>query len=292
MLELNNVMASVYDGIRMKADKYGFAPVFPEGVKANEVPLKTRDNGSAFIDFTGDKGAVRILYSDNKIFMLIGENDVSDTDDKNLKKISTNLMILAEYGQRDVNSCVRELCETFDESFGVKNLVKINNKTPVTVSRADAKNGIKNYDTITLASRIADVYPELKTAYRDNINTYGEFLAEDFFVNHANKYIIDTIKSNEPKAMKRLFNQLNDIFDNGLNETQNIIAVTILGSINNNPAMIKNIIPYLGDAMLEPVIEVNKILGKSKSARMRLENPPKYKPKKKKNPMASMLGQQ
>ena len=42
--------------------------------------------------------------------------------------------------------------------------------------------------------------------------------------------------------------------------------------------------PYLTDTMLEPVISVSERLKKSKSARLRLENPPKYKPKKKKSP--------
>ena len=40
--------------------------------------------------------------------------------------------------------------------------------------------------------------------------------------------------------------------------------------------------PYLTDTMLEPVLSVNERLSKSKSARMRLANPPAYKPKKQK----------
>lgn len=291
MLELNDVMSSVYAGVRSCMEKYGFLPVFPEGVKANEVPLNSRENGAVFIDFAGEKGKLRLLYSENKLFLLLGEKDASDQDDRNFKKLSTNLMILEEYGKKDVVYAANELCDTLTDNFGVKNLAMRNNKMPTVVSKADARNGTKSYDSITLASRIIVVYPELKQEYKNNIEAYNDFLPEDFFVNHANKYILDTIKENNPKMMKKLFNQFTDIFDNGSNDTQNLIAVTILGSIHNDPVMMKNMMPYLSDAMLEPVIEVNKILGKSKNARMRLENPPKYKPKKKKSTTASRLGQ-
>lgn len=292
MLERNDVMNTLYKGIAEMTDKFGFAPVFPEGVKKNELPLKARGENACFIDYVGKSGKLRLLYSDGKIFLLLGEPDAPDEDDKAFKKLATTLMILDEYDERDVRSALNELCDTLDEQFGVKELAKKNNKMPATVSKSAAKSGALSYDPLTLGSRIVGVYPELKAAYKENIDTYGEFLPEDFFVNHANERILETIRANEPKQMKKLFNQLCDIYDNGTNETQNLIAVTILGSIHNNAVLMKNIMPYLSDSMLDPVIEVNKILGKSKSARNRLAHPPKYKPKKKKNFAASALGQQ
>ena len=46
--------------------------------------------------------------------------------------------------------------------------------------------------------------------------------------------------------------------------------------------LLANCVDYMSADMISPVVQVNKYLAKSKSARMRLENPPKYKPKKKK----------
>ena len=50
--------------------------------------------------------------------------------------------------------------------------------------------------------------------------------------------------------------------------------------------------PYLTDTMLEPVLAANERLAKSSSARLRLQNPPKYKPKKQKRPglLQSLMG--
>ena len=291
MLVINEVMATLYKGLADSMEKYGFAPVFPDDVKKSELPLRERQGGSCFIDYRGKAGKLRLLFSENKIFLLLGEQDASDEDDKAFKKISTMLMVLEEYTERDVKSAVNELCDTLEDNFGVKELAKKTNKMPATVSKSAAKSGALSYDPITLASRIVGVYPELKGAYKDNMDLYGEFLPEDFFVSHANALILDTIRKNDPKAMKKLFNQLCDIYDNGTNETQNLIVVTILGSAQNDAVLMKNMLEYVSDSMLEPVIEVNKILGKSKSARMRLENPPKYKPKKKKGFAAAALGQ-
>ena len=93
--------------------------------------------------------------------------------------------------------------------------------------------------------------------------------------------------------MKRLFNIFAEIYEDGTNEVQSLIAVTALGFIENDPVIVQQIMPYLTDSMLEPVLAVSKRLKKSKSAKMRLQNPPKYKPpkqKKRKGLMESLMG--
>lgn len=279
------LMQALYAGLDEKLSSFGFLPVFPEGIKANELPLTERANNAALIDYEGEKGKLRLLFSENKIYLLAATADASTEDDKDYSKIATNLFVIDEYDMRDVRSVVNDLCETLEENFGVKNVFEKKNgqKKPAVVTRNQAKSGAMSYDSNTLAVKLLGIYPELKDAYNKNVESYGDFLCEDFFVNYGNKAVLDTIRQNNPAAMKRLFNVLCEIYDNGTNEVQNLIAVTILGSVKNDPEMIKAMLPYLSDAMLEPVIEVNKILAKSKSANMRLENPPKYKPKKKKS---------
>ena len=165
-------------------------------------------------------------------------------------------------------------------------------KAPATVSKAAAKSGAMAYDPITLATKFAGMFPLLKDEIKNNINTYGEFLCEDFFVNHANKYIMDAIRSNNPQQMKKVFNILGEVYEDGTNEVQSLIAVTILGEIKNDPVIIQRIIPYLTDTMLEPVLAANERLAKSKSSQLRLQNPPKYKPKKQKKPgfLSQLMG--
>ena len=191
--------------------------------------------------------------------------DVETADDKDIKFISD------------------EYAELIEESFGKNGTAdKKKVKLPTPVSKAAAKSGEACYDANTFANRLSVIYPELRDEYRKNIETYGEFLPEDFFKNHAAPVVIKVIKENDPQKMRKLFNLLNEIYDDGTNEIQSIIAVTVLGELNNDQDLLANCVDYMSADMISPVVQVNKYLAKSKSARMRLENPPKYKPKKKK----------
>ena len=67
-------------------------------------------------------------------------------------------------------------------------------KLPTPVSKAAAKSGEACYDANTFANRLSVIYPELRDEYRKNIETYGEFLPEDFFKNHAAPVVIKVIK--------------------------------------------------------------------------------------------------
>ncbi len=149
------------------------------------------------------------------------------------------------------------------------------------------------YDANTLGDRFTKIYPQLREEYKRNIETYDEFLAEDFFVNFGNALVVETIRSNDKIQIRKLFNLLNDIYEDGTNDTQSLVAVTIIGvSIAQNPELLSNCEEYFSDTMREPVTEIIKYLTGNKSAMMRLENPPLYKPQKqkKKGMMSSMLG--
>jgi len=284
MIEISTTFNMIYKSIEPDMQKLGFTPAVPESAQRGDTPVFTRGE-SSYLEYRGSKGAVRILFNDNKIRFLTGAADASSEDDSDYTPVCSYLFIPDEYEVRDVKSLINELSENISETFGKKAMSKkqaSDIKAQATVSKSQVKSGALLYDSATLAVRLAAIYPELKDIYKENIAEYGEFLCEDFFMNHAAPLVIDTIKSNDAQKMKRLFSILNEIYDDGSNEVQDVITVTVLGQLNNDTELMKRILPYLGENMLEPVMLVNKYLSRSKSARMRLKNPPKYKPKKKK----------
>ena len=285
MLEINNVFTQIYAGVSESLAAYGFAPEFPEGVKKSEAPIWSRGQDEILLNFAGEKGKLRVLYTGGKIFLLSAEAEAIDDDDSDFSRIATYLLDLEEYGDKDVKFIITEFCETINENFGKKqlNMKRNGGKGPVPVSRSAAKSGALSYDSNTLANRLATNYPELKDAYKENIDNFGEFLPEDFFTNHGNAVIHQIIKENNSQKVKKLFTLLNEIYSDGTNEVQSLIIVTILGSVKNDPDMMKIILDNISDIMMEPVIYVNEILAKSKGANMRLDNPPQYKPKAKKS---------
>ncbi|MCR5041241.1 MAG: hypothetical protein K6C36_03950 [Clostridia bacterium] len=294
MIELSEVMSLLYKNIREPLAAYGFQPVFVPDAPRGSVPAFDRGENSKYLDFVSeDKGRVRLVYNNNRMLLLTGEKDISTADDRDFTLSATYLCELEEYEQRDIMSISNEIVEHFNELYDPARYAP--KKAAVsTVSKTAAKSGALLYDPITLAVKLGGMYPTFKDKINENNAMYGEFLFEEFFENYGNAFILDTIRENDPKKMKKLFGILGEIYDDGSNEVQSLIVVTILGALNDDPILMQNILPYISDVMLEPTLAVNKYLAKNKSARLRLSNPPKYKPKKqksnKKNPLSSLLG--
>ena len=113
-----------------------------------------------------------------------------------------------------------------------------------------------------------------------------------------NKHTLDSyIKKSFPLSKGALDNtvRVNEHLQwfNGVNDVQSLIVVTILAEACDE-AMVANCVDYMGDELCVNVIRVNKLLQSSagKTARLRLQNPPRYKPKKerKQNMFSSLLG--
>lgn len=282
MIELNSLFTTLYADLESTMSKLGFSVEKPENYEKGTAPVFTRDNAT-YIAYSGEKGKVRILFNDNKIRLLVAEKDAKSDDDSDYSLLASFLVVLDEYELRDLKSTVNEIIENIEEAFTPKQIAKRqqNVKAQATVSRSAVKSGALLYDPATLAIRLAALYPELKDEYKNHVSEYDEFLCEEFFVKNVNPRIHETIKENNPQKMKKLFSILNEIYDDGSNEVQDVIIVTILASCDYQGDMMKTVLSYVNDSILEPFVRVNKILKSSKSARLRLENPPKYKPKKK-----------
>ncbi len=291
MLELNNALELIIKGIGAKTEELGFRPEYPNGVFPPQLPVE-ESNGKSIIMYRGENGRIRLEYDNGKLGLFCAKADEEDAPDDDMKRASLSLLDLETFNEKDIKYICQEYCETFDKLFSHKP-AHSGKKAPTPVSRTQAKSGVLAYDANTLGSRFTTVYPELRDEYKNNLDQYGEFLAEDFFTKHGNAVVIDTIRENNPAKMKKLFKLLNDIYEDGTNDTQSIVAVTILGcSLADNPDLVDIAKEHFSETMQEPVCEIIKYLQKSKSARLRLENPPVYKPKKekKKGMMASMLG--
>ncbi len=291
MIDIRNAMNDIYKNLEPTLTKCGFRITTPADI-SDGIPVEVT-SGRAVMDFSGENKALRIEHYDNKIALLWAQKEGANETD--FAKIAHSLLDVETADSKDVKYISNEYAELIEENFGKNGAAeKKKVKLPTPVSKAAAKSGEACYDANTFANRLSVIYPELREEYKKNIETYGEFLPEDFFKNYAAPVIVGVIKENDPQKMKKLFNLLNDIYDDGTNEIQSIIAVTILGELNNDQDLLANCVDYMSADMISPVVQVNKYLAKSKSARMRLENPPKYKPKKKmkKKNMFSTLANQ
>lgn len=294
MLELSYALNLIIKSLETPMKEYGLKLDYPEGVRPPEVPVFT-EGKNKYVIYRGEKGRVKIEYCDGKL-ALYCDTDDSELPDDEMPRISLTLLELNTYDERDLRYIFDEYAETLEEYFGTKKVKKDKSKLPTPVSKSAAKTGALCYDPFTLGNRITGIYPELKEEYRKNIEKYDEFLAEDFFEEYADKLIMATIRENSRVPMRKLFNTLNEVYEDGTNETQSLIAVSILGQMYKEPKLLDNAKAYMSETMEGPVTEVVKYLSssKSKGARIRLKNPPPYKPPKKKreNPLMKLMGMQ
>ncbi len=235
------------------------------------------------ISFSGDKGIYRIVY-DAQTSIMAFECAYDNSDDAQFNTISRSLFDAETYDERDAKSLANEINDEITSLFNVKKQVNLDKvKMPKAVSRTKAKNGIVSYDTDSLANRFGTLYPDMKDAIKENIAKYGEFLPETFFMEVGTARVMDIIANGSDTDCKKLFRMLNEIYEDGINEVQDIIGVTILGEMKNDPKLMETADKYMSDYMSGPVHEINKITKKNNSLTKKLKNPPPYKPKKKKN---------
>lgn len=280
MSNVNENFRKILDNLSPDIEKLGFSPYKNE---ENEV-LYEKD-GALWAKYIGEKGVVAFCAKEGKLSLFSGE-DMEDPDNTP-KKLASSLFD-ENADERDVKYIVQDCQETLNDKFGKKAPVpkKVQQaKAAQTVSKTAVKNG-SFYDPNTLASKLCLVFPELRPYYKDNIAEYGEFLPEEFFTKYGTDKVIGAIKANDPQTMKKLFQVLNEIYEDGTNDTQSLIAVTILGELNNDQILLARCVDYMSETMAPPVIEVNRYLASAagKKAKKKLKNPPAYKPKKEKKP--------
>lgn len=292
MADIIALLTDVYRGLVPAFTECGFTLAAPDEPISQELPAKNV-NGCITIEFVGEDKAAKIEHFNNRI-SLHGARKEGEIVSGDFHQLALSLFEEESANAKDVKFVINDFSETLVETFGTKVVKPTKSKLPAPVSKSAAKSGAISYDPNTLANRFTAIYPELREEYKLNCEKYGEFLAEEFFVNHGNAVVKRVISENDPTKMRQLFKLFNDIYEDGTNETQSLICVTILGSLENNQELLANCVDYMADDMKSPVINVNKYLnsGSGKGAKMRLENPPKYKPKKSKKGPMSRIGMQ
>lgn len=280
-MQLNEAFEAILSGVKDTVSSCGFKAV--SGTKENPW---TTDGEHSYIDFSGDRGKIRIDIFGNQAVLYTAAGNPDELTDDELSKASTNYFNPEEFDLRDIKSLCNEFNETVETKFSEKSAsVQKSAKLPATVSKAAIKSGSQYYDTNTLASRLSAIYPELKAPYKENFEKYGEFLAEEFFEEYGAAPVINTIRNGSDQEMKKLFKALNEIYEDGSSDVQGVIAVTILGKMDNDESMCARAAEYMCDDMRELVLLINKELASSRGAKLKekMKNPPAYKPKKKKS---------
>ena len=291
MIEISDALQMLNDALQDALKKAGFSLYYPQDAARNALPVVT-ERDTQYVSYKGDGCTLRVEFAGNAVGLYYADSEPDTAQKGDFTLLTQSLFMPQEAEVRDVQYITEDFSDTLSAKFtgGRKPQTK---KKPNAVSKTDVRNGAF-YDLPSCGNRFTAIYPELRSAFMDNINTYDEFLADEFFTQYGTPLVLDIIRGNDPVKMKKLFNLLNEMYDNGVNDVQSLIVVTILGSMQNDETMIANCVDYMSDELCVNVIRVNKYLasGAGKTARMRLDNPPRYKPKKAKRQglLAGLMG--
>ncbi len=235
------------------------------------------------LTYKGNKGLFRVCHNAETNILSL-ECTAENSDEAEFQTVSKTLFDLSVVDEKDCRSASNEIADEITSIFASRKKVDIDKiKMPKAVSRSKAKNGTISYDTDSLANRFGVLYPEFKDAIKQNISDYGEFLPETFFTEIGTPKVLDVIKNGTEAEQKKLFKMLGEVYEDGTNEVQDIIGVTILGEMKNDPQMMAVADKYMTEYMAGPVHEINKITAKNNRWTKKLKNPPAFKPKKKKS---------
>lgn len=249
----------------------------------NELGFSRSASDEKSVTFSGEKGIYRLIHDAETNIIQFDCAYEDKGEETQWNTVSRSLFELSVADDRDVKSLSNEIEDELQHLYNARKKVDLDKiKMPKAVSRTKAKNGIISYDTDSLANRFGALYPEFKDEIKRNIVEYGEFLPETFFVEHGNAKVLDVIKNGTKAEQKKLFKMLGEVFEDGTNEVQDIIGVTILGEMKNDPQMMAVADAYMTEYMAGPIHEINKLTAKNNKYTKKLKNPPAYKPKKNK----------
>lgn len=235
------------------------------------------------LSYKSEKGLFRVVHDSETNIMSIEVAYEDKGEDTAFETISKSLFELSDADERECRSFANEVSDEIRSIFAARKKVDIDKiKMPKAVSRSKAKSGAVSYDVDSLANRFGVLYPDLKDAVKQNISDYGEFLPETFFTEIGTPRVLEVIRNGSEAERKKLFKMLGEVYEDGTNEVQDVIGVTILGAMKNDAALMEVADRYMTDYMSGPVHEINKITARKNRLTKRLANPPAYKPKKKK----------
>ena len=258
--------------------------------KNNELGFKRSSADDKSIVFSSDKGMYRLVYNPDGPVLEFDCAYETDESEAKWNTVSKTLFELEAIEERDAKSTANEISDEITSLFATRKKVDLDKiKMPKAVSRTKAKNGAINYDTDSLANRFGVLFPDLKDEIKRNIAAYGEFLPETFFMEYGTPRVLDVLRNGSDAEVKKMFKMLNEVYEDGTNEVQDIIGVTILGEMKGDKELMARADEYMIEYMAGPVHEINKLTAKNIRLTKKLKNPPPFKPKKEKNMLQNAL---
>ncbi len=202
--------------------------------------MKPLLDGQKFVSdgdiFKNDIKAVKVCYEEETKMFAILVADITDGEVGEFTKL-TSWLFEEDQTERDAAAVGVDFADTLRAHLGLKKTVK-NTAGQIALPTTEKGDAV----TIsTLIQKLLAVFPEFKDAYKESVAKYGKFLSVEFFTTNFAAGIKDMLgdpKANK-KAIKKLFDMLEDIYVEGDGEAVDMTVALVCASIYGNEEYIK-----------------------------------------------------
>lgn len=192
--------------------------------------------------FKNKTKAVKISYDEARQSYLLAAADIDEEGNVGDFAELSSWLFDDSQTEADAEAVGIDFTDTLRKSLGLKARAVVG--AAVELPTAEKGTSIK---IAGFTKKVLDVYPQFKDSYKEHITKYGNFLYLHFFGETLVLQIKETMKQNNKKSRKKLFEMLENAYINGDKETVNA-AVSVLAAAAFNDEQVRAAI----DEMLSP----------------------------------------
>lgn len=233
-------------------------------IKDKNFKIESFDGGEYFSD---GKKAFMIDYDDDRKLILLKAATLEEGHGVEWSEISSWLMD-EDAADRDKESIKNDFCDTVLEQIGAKASVTGIKK----VEMPSKKKNADSIDVESFSARFLAMFPSNKTAYKENISKYGEFLYDAFYSEYGVKELQNVFEEGNKRHISKYFELLNLAYVNGEKSVASLVVYTIIcGNLFSDKPYEKEI-----QQQLEKHVHLNTAVRNAKAILSKPKNKEKY----------------
>ncbi len=214
--------------------------------------------------FKNDKKAVAVEYSDDRQMYILKTADIAEDGSFELEEANAWLFDDSQ-NAKDAEAVGIDFTTTLKDEMGIKAKRVATNSNSVDLPTASKGSA---YNITFFTKKMLDVFPTLKEDYKAHVAFYGNFLYLNFFGEKLVPQIKGVLLENNKKAVKKLFDVLQNGYLQGDRDTINTIVAVVAAACVNDDTVKANAIAALDDnkhfidsvTQFIPVVSSNKKL--------------------------------
>lgn len=228
----------------------------------DEQGFKAFDDGV----FKSETRVVKVEYNEERQMFVLSKADINEDGEGELSEANAWLF---DDGQnaKDAQAVGIDFTETLRKDLGIRHTRSANVAVELPASSKDGVMSIAGF-----TKKVLDIYPQFKDEYKAHVGKYGNFLYLDFFGYTLVPQIKTTLKENNKKSVKKLYELLENAYLIGDRETVNtVVAVVAAAACESEEIKSAAIAMLEGDSHLQKgVIELIPVIDKNKKLRASL----------------------